>query len=652
MAWKREDEEEVHLLPFERCNLHWKDLPSAVRHDWLRCLGDWDSHLEDWVIVAHNAGFERAIYENILVRRLGWPEIHPLQWRCTAARAAAVALPRSLEGVGEVLKLTIQKDRSGAIAMMRTCRPSREWTAWQRKPKGQEPRLFIEPDSHPEVFEQLYHYCKRDVLTEELVDRTLPDLTTAELEVWRLNQEMNFRGFRVDLPLIHKIVEIMAGEEKQSLHELDELTMGLVTRPAARSAIIDFLRMEGIELQDIRANTVQDALESGKLTPVGRRLLELRQLLSKTSTKKYKAFIDRTDPRDWRVRDIQMYHGASTGRDSGTGVQIQNFPRPVIPIDKSQPYAAVENVRDLDVDMLRLLYGENLGMLFSSILRNMIIPTDGHELFVSDFSKIEVAVGWWLAENRPGIEILRLGGDPYKRLASINSGIPYEQIDDDSHERQLAKHQILGCQYGMGWEKFQRTGIELHRLHLSDDQSKAAVRQYRETFPAVPAFWRAIEQAAIEAVLEPGRRVRFPHGAFIYENRFLWLELPSKRRIAYREPRITTKINSWGEEQPQLEYWAVNPKTKKWNLERSWGGVLMENAVQGISRDIMVNACLELRRRGYWILFSVHDEIVGEKECGQGSIDEFNAILCQRPQWADEGLIIEAKGYQAMRYRK
>jgi DNA polymerase len=201
LAFKSPGDVKPILIPFELANIQWSDLPGAHRKIWeKRARG---------IVVAHNAFFERCIYQNILVERLGWPEIPTTSWRCTAARAAACALPRALDRVGEVLKLSTQKDKGGMIAMMRTCRPSREWNAWNKKRNGTEPELFISPESHPEVFRDLYHYCLIDVLTEELLDQQLPELSEFELEIWRINQEMNWNGFRVDLPLVRKIVTIL-----------------------------------------------------------------------------------------------------------------------------------------------------------------------------------------------------------------------------------------------------------------------------------------------------------------------------------------------------------------------------------------------------------------------------------------------------------
>lgn len=334
-AFKVHGEKPIYFLDFEMVNRHWRDLPSKLKSLWSGLIED------EYEFSAHNSFFERCIYDNVLVRRLGWPAIPQRLRRCTAAKAAACALPRNLEGAGEALNLSVQKDKRGFIAMMATCRPTKAWNAWNKKAiplnydadSDPAPKMFLEPGDSPEadeIFKTLYTYCKYDVLSEEALDDRLPDLVPNELDVWHLNQEINWRGFRADIPTIRKIVSIMDAESKKKLKELDSLTMGLVTKPGARKSILEFLALDGVELPDIRANTVDDALKSGKLNEDAKRLLELRKALSKSSLKKYENFLKRASEDDGRVRDILLYHGASTGRDSGVGIQIQNFFRPLI----------------------------------------------------------------------------------------------------------------------------------------------------------------------------------------------------------------------------------------------------------------------------------------------------------------------------------
>jgi hypothetical protein len=461
LAFKKRGDPTFFLLKFTRVNTPWKELSPDFRKIWDRWID------EGYEFSAHNSFFEKCIYDNIMVVRYGWPPIDPRKRRCTAAKAAACSLPRNLEGVGTVLKLTTQKDKLGYQAMMATCKPTKKWRDWQKMrlaclerrnagkaltPKqqkwverdDQEPPTFLDPDTSPDIFDTLYRYCKIDVKTEELVDIALPDLNPQEQEIWFQNQLLNWRGLPIDIPTVEKISGMMAEESQSKLAELDELTMGLVTKPGARKSILNFLALEGIELPDLKSKTVDDKLDGFELDEDMRRLLEIRKALSMASTKKYQSFIDRANG-DHRVRDILLYHGASTGRDSGTGIQPQNFPRGLIKTSKARPYAAVENVIACDAGTLKLLYGDNLAILFSAVLRNMIIPSPGHELFVADFSKVEVAVIWWLADNAPGLKVLRDGLDPYKYQASFNTGKPYISISDESDDRQLGKAQVLGC---------------------------------------------------------------------------------------------------------------------------------------------------------------------------------------------------------------
>lgn len=650
LAFKIRGKSEIHFFDFEMINTPWKKLPVKLRILWDGLI------INGYEFTAHNAFFETTIYKNILVKRYGWPDIDFRQFRCTAAKAAACALPRSLENAGAALNLTTQKDRRGYVAMMATCKPSKPWKYWKENQsfytenKLKIPPMFLEPQDAPEVWQALYNYCRIDVRTEELLDKSLPDLSEEEQEIWFLNQKLNWRGLRVDIPTIKKIVGIMEVENKIKLKELDSLTMGLVTKAGATKSILDFLELEGVKLKNLQKKTVDDTLQEKNLTTDTRSLLELRKALSLTSTKKYQSFLHRAGE-DSRVRDILLYHGASTGRDTGTGVQPHNFPRGILRVSKERPYAAIENVIECDVETLKLLYGESLGMVFSSILRNMILPSIGHELFVADFSKIEVAILWWLSDNWPGLKILHQGLDPYKYMASANTGRLYIHISDEGDERQLGKAQVLGCGFGMGWRKFQTTAFDMYRLKLTDEESQRAVKKYREQNAAVPLLWKEYENYAIEAVRQNGTKFKTRKCEFQFKDKFLWVTLPSGRKLAYREPSLTMRETDYGS-QETLEFMAVNSKTKKWSKERTWGGTLTENIVQAVARDLMMQASVRLEKAGYKFLLSIHDEAITEKPIGEGSIQEFTSLMCQKPKWADTNLPLEAKAWKGPRYRK
>lgn len=679
LAFKVSGSPKVNLIGFEGINQPWKKQHESFRLWWI------DKIEQGFLFSAHNAFFERCIYRNILVKRYGWPDIPDQLWRCTAAKAAACALPRSLEGAGAALKLSTQKDKMGYVAMMATCKPTRQWNEWKRlqeqvkrgarisekkkeRAKEPEPPVFLEPDANPQIWETLYRYCIIDVKAEEAVDDALPDLIPLEQEIWHLNQRLNWRGLYVDIPTIRKIVEIMARESQTKLKELDALTMGLVTKPGARASILEFLKLEGIELPDIRAKTIEDVLGEGKLSPDMRRLLEIRKALSKTSTKKYQAFIDRAGD-DSRVRDILLYHGASTGRDTGTGIQPHNFPRGAIRVDKSRPYAAVENVARYAMEDLQLLYGDSLSIVFSSILRNMIIPTPGFELFVADFSKIEVAVLWWLADNWDGLEVLKSGKDPYKYQAAANTGKRYEDISDEGDERQLGKAQILGAGFRMGWKKFKKAAFDMYRLNLTNRQALDAIKSYRENNAPVVDLWEAFENAMVMATENRGKVYKAGKCKFYREGKFLKVELPSGRKLSYLQPQIvwktisyvTLELDSKGREvecektskpKKTLQFLGLAQDKKTMRTEFSHGGIMTENIVQAIARDLMMPGMLRLEAEGYQPLLMVHDEGICEKKRGTGLVEEFVKILCEKPKWADEHLPLEAKGWVGLRYKK
>lgn len=690
LAFKEHGIDKVYILKFDQINTPFKKLPRKFQEMWLRWIE------EGYEFSAHNAFFETCIYKNILVKRYGWPDIPFRQFRCTAAKAASCALPRNLAGAGEAMELFVQKDKLGYSAMMKTCKPTKAYKQWQKAVQDfdsgkrmtkrrvaqalkEEPPMFLEYAEDPLTWETLYSYCIIDVRAEEALDDALPDLIPFEQEVWFHNQKLNWEGVQVDIPLVKTITEILKIESDKKLEQLDDLTMGLVTKPGATKSILRFLEIEGVELPNLRAKTVDDALKSGDLSEDMQTLLTLRKELSKTSTKKYESFLRRSTS-DNKVRDLLLYHGASTGRDTGTGIQIHNFPRPLI--EQKEIEFVISMLKEKDVDIphtvswIENLYG-SIGVVFSSMLRSMIQAASGKELFVADFSKIEVAVLWWLAGNEDGLEILRAGKDPYIYQAARNLNMTYEEVEEAykneeawaNDARQLGKAQILGCGFGMGWRKFRTTAWDMYRLLLTKPESKDAVKSYREANEKVPELWSNYELAAVEAI-ETGKKVTVNKCVFFIKDKFLWIRLPSGRHLAYRKPEINFRVREYevdqinpetGEEEtvtkysePQktIEFMAPNSKTKKWNLERSWGGTLTENIVQAVARDLMVNAFINLSKAGYKGLFQVHDEIITEILRGAGRLSDFIKIMCTKPTWADDALPLDAKGWIGDRYRK
>lgn len=675
LAFKPEGDRAAHLFDFATMQMNWKQLHVAFRTTWLKWVGD-----TTFVFTAHNAFFEQCIYEQVLVKRLGWPRIPVHKWRCTAAKAAAVAIPRNLADAGAVMRTHTQKDFEGHHIMMKLCKPTKAWTAWAKKGyPTEEPTKWHTPENAPEDFRKLYHYCKIDVLSEEQLDRSLPDLNSFEQRLWEIDQKMNLRGIAVDMPLVNKIANIMATESRAMNKNLDALTMGLVSSGNARQAILDFLALEEIELPDLRAKTVDDFLANGKASGDAAKILKIRQALSKASTAKYKTFQLRAKT-DGRVRDLLLYHAASTGRWGGKGIQPQNFPRGII----KDIFEAIERIKTCALDDLKMLYGENLMPLFSSVLRGMFIATKGQELFVEDYSAIECRVTWWLAGHEAGLDMFRAGIDPYRAMAAVIFKKSILEVTDE--ERQVGKAAVLGCGYQMGGKKFMTSAWDVYRAKVDLATAKIAVTAYRDEHWPVAEMWEAYENAAIAAVENPGKVAKVGRVRFQTHGRFLKIILPSGRCLSYCDPMVKSEIvyayvvkgeaNYTGsydifkaalkagatEARPfdtkRLSYMATNHKAKKidcvipkWTREKTYGGKLTENIVQAVARDILAEAIVRADRANFNILMHSHDELVVEAPKGAHTEKKFRAIMEELPAWA-EGLPLKSSGWMGDRYKK
>ncbi len=704
-AVKLSDAPKVFLFDWYFMQTPWAKLPDPFKTSWLAKIHD-----DHYVFSAHNAYFEQVIYKNILVARLGWPEIAINKWRCNAVKVASHALPRKLGNAAEVLQVSILKDMTGYRVMMKLCKPTKAWKAWNEKrlkniereslgratvELGLEPIKWHTPETDPDDFTVLYRYCKIDVLTEEKIDERLPDLIPYEQINWFIDQELNMRGVRVDMPLVTKIFDIMQAEAKVMAKELDTLTMGLVSSGKSRNQIIAYLDMEGLTVPNLKAGTVEDLLAGGKLSDDQKQLLLLRKALAKASTAKYKKFIEMASS-DGRVRDIILFMAASTRRWGGKGVQPQNFPRGVI----KDLDAAIYAIQNYDVEDLKMLYGNNLMPLFSSVLRGMFIASEGHEMFVEDYNAIEARVLHWLADNEECLQLFEDGTCLYKTAAAEIFDIPYDEVEDDGDQRQTGKAAELGCGYQMGWKKFIKAAWDVYRVKVSVEIAKKAVQRFRKKHYKVTEFWANCERAFIEAVKDPGTEYTVGKLRFIFKKEigFLYLYLPSGSFMAYKDPRIFKQMvtlyyeNDLGEqmyfdeagndvtgkpgpdgflqagepkirykfEADKIAYMAQNGLTKKWELEYTYGGKIVENAVQSCARDVLADAARRVRKHGFIPLMHSHDELASEAPKGKFKLDVgkkglycpfYRELLETLPAWA-EGLPLKASGWVGERYRK
>jgi DNA polymerase len=571
---------------------------------------------ENYIFVAHNVMFEYMITLHQLK-----VEIPISRWICTASLARAASFPGSLELAAEAL-LGSRKDMDGRRLMLKLSKPSKN-----------RPALI---GASPTETSRLWEYCDQDVRVERDLFLALPPLTDFERRVWELDQKINRRGVRVDTELVKAAITLDEKLQKEVKAETKRLTNGRLDSPSQNLALADELGMPSVSKQALAA------VDETKLSPVHKRLIELRRLGSKSSIAKYRALAARVK-NSGVLRDFLVYSGAGTGRWSGSGVQIQNLPRG----EKFEMNAAVEAIKTLDLGELDLIYG-SVPKLLSSCIRGAFIPREGHRLYVGDYATIEVRVLFWLAGHERGLDIFRRSEDPYKTMAS--SIYKKKVADITSDERALGKATVLGCGFGMGPDKFKVTA-ENQGVVISEELAKRAVITYRETHSPVPLFWREIEKTAIRAMLNRGTEIKCGKLTWCFTGRHLSARLPSGRKMIYPFAKVEEIENRWGSIQPQLSFMALDPVYKKWARVTTYGGSLTENVVQAVARDIMASNLICLDAAGFNILFHVHDEVVCEKFNHPGNLELFSESLADVPEWAS-GLPIKVETWEGDRYRK
>lgn len=597
------------------------------------------------IIGAHNAGFEYLITKFVLPKFLDVPKVHIERFRCTAAKAAACSLPRKLEKACEVLDLTEKKDMVGHRLMLKHTKPRTAWKDWDNAGRlWQEPKKYFDDEIEREI---IYKYCIQDVKAEIALDERLPDLSPYEQEVWTLNQKMNFRGIQIDIETVKKIIKMIELTVIKSHEKVKQITKGKVDSALQVQKLLKYLQSIGYNFENLKAPTVKLALASEDISDDIYELLNARQIASKTSTKKFYAMVQKAHT-DNRVRDLTMYHGANTGRESGTGLQIQNLAKGNIKdTDK-----AIEFIKENELEDIELYYAKPMD-LFSSCIRGMITASPGHELFVSDYNAIECRIVNWLAGHESVIQTFRefdVSGDiekcPYRIMASRILGKPVKNITDG--ERFLGKTAELGCGYQMGDSRFYQTCIEWGVPDVTKKLAKKAVQVYRDTHQPVKQLWFNYENAAIQAVTTK-KKVTVNRCSFHCSEGFLWITLPSGRRLAYYRPSIKMEMTPWNERRPKLYYWYMDQN--KWVKGASYGGLLTENICQATARDVAVNGTKLASNGGFKYMFQVHDEVISEAVKGEKNLKEYNDYLSRVPTWAI-GLPIRVGGWNGFRYKK
>ncbi len=555
------------------------------------------------------SGFERAIWQYVMVARRNWRAIPFENWRCTAAKAAHANHPRGLDRAAErLLPEKFRKDKEGRKAMLATCKPNK---------KGG----WVEDE---ESLGQLYPYCQQDVLVERALDKVLPDWPESEVEVWQMNERINDRGVPIDRELCEGAASLLDTTLDGLAERISKMTNGEITTGDQIQRIKKFVAERGVNMKSLDKDHVAAELEHDLPADV-RDILLLRQLTSGAAAKKFKSVLGIAEDDDC-ARGMFMYYAASTGRFGSGKTQYHNMKKGA---DKGTAFRNI--VIEKDIELAELVYGNTIVSVLGRNVRSLVCAHEGNTLIRIDLSQIECRVLHWLAGNERMLALFRAGEDPYVKLAQKAFNKPV--VKEGDPERDVGKAGELGLGFGMGHVRFIGQVKEQAGIDINERFARHVVIVWRKENPEVLKLWSGYEVAA-KTCVETGRTVRYGKVVFKREGSYLTVTLPSGRQLFYYKPEFEQ-----GKRGPRFIYWGPNGPRHEWA-----GGLLTENVVQAVARDILVYAMQRVQSLGWNIVMHVHDEMIVEASCGDITRPSDDMMDCMTvgPEWA-KGLPLAAE---------
>lgn len=599
---------------------------------------------------AYNAAFEWFA----LSKYLGW--LPPDQWRDTMLHALYCGYPASLDAAGRAMGLPEDKKKltTGKALIRYFCVPCKPSNA-----NGNRTRNL--PKHDPAKWKLFKEYNGQDVVTEMEIDRRLSAFPVPAFvqKQWETDLTMNARGVAADMEMVSGALVIGATVKSQLMAEARQLS-GL-DNPNSIKQLARWLTDatdSDAEITSVTKETVATMLKQPQPANV-QRMLEIRQELGKTSTKKYDA-LETCIADDGRVRGLLQFYGANrTGRWAGRLVQVQNLPRtythPLPP--------ARQLVKDRNIDGLRLMYG-SINDTLSQLIRTAFVATPGNVLIDADFSAIEARVISWLAGQEWRLEVFRTHGKIYEASASQMFHVPIEKIKKGNPEyalRQRGKVAELALGYQGGVSAMRRMDTGHNLDDLSDDEVKGIVDRWRETNSMIRDLWNIVDSAAVTVITNGGAQTIRSETTdavitlaceldVITGTRYMTILLPSGRKLYYPSPEIG--VNRWGN--PSVSYMGQNQTTKRWERVETYGGKLVENIVQAIARDCLAIAIENLEAQGLHVVFHIHDEVVIDTPAWADNdtmLDTVTKIMTKPIPWA-QALPLNADGWVDKFFKK
>ncbi|MBP1561904.1 MAG: DNA polymerase [Oscillospiraceae bacterium] len=599
---------------------------------------------QDCVLHAYNAAFEWYCLSKYFCLTELAKNLWLSQWRCTMLHGLYCGFPSGLAAIGDAIGLPQDKKKMsiGKALITYFCKPCKPTSA-----NGNRTRNL--PHHAPDKWTLFIIYCIQDVVTEMSVESKLSAFPVPEdvQRQWELDQRINAYGVRLDLGLVSGAVSCSEKINAELMEEAMRIT-GL-DNPKSVAQLKKWLEAEtDSEIDNLSKATVSGMLDKGIPQENVKRVLQLRQELSKSSVKKYTA-MENAVCRDGRARGLIQFYGANrTGRWAGRLIQVQNLPRTYIE-DLS---LARDFAKNSDNFMLQFTYGSVPDTL-SQLIRTAFIPSEGNKFVVADFSAIEARVIAWLAGESWRQEVFATHGKIYEASASQMFHVPIERIKKGNPEYALrAKGKV--AELALGYQGSVGALINMGALSmgLSEEELPDIVSAWREANPRIKDLWYAMEQAALDTVKNFCPNVvkcltfRYEFDP-VSDIHFMTITLPSGRRLFYPSPTILD--NNFGK--PAVHYMGQDGNSKKWGQLSTYGGKLTENVVQAIARDCLAVTLERLDQAGYKTVMHIHDEAVIDCPAENANLEDVCELMRQPIPWAP-GLLLNADGFVGDYYKK
>jgi DNA polymerase bacteriophage-type len=629
--------------------------------------------------MAWNYNFEKDIFHY----RLGYA-IPQQEWFDPSVLCAYMSLPIGLDRAANALDIDIELKKTVILGKKKPTKifseASKRNKTYLKKNPGAAEFYYRDWNTDPDAWAVFIEYCLQDVRAERAVwyaavAMNCP-ITEGETQAWLLDQRMNEQGVWIDKIFVQNAKAYALGEIKEINVTMQQLT-GLAYTKSGKSLskLDEWLQSKGYKFDSLDKAHIAEALKVGlvhwKMDPVAYQVLQLKEKLGGSAYTKLQTIEDRIGA-DGRLRDQFVYHGAHTGRWSGRGVQLQNLFKPSKDVGTLRE-RIVNAIRANTLDVNGLITEYNAECLafnatntdpkkerkpiksmtlmsaVAGTIRASFSATPGNKLSVSDLAQIESRVLAALAGCQTMINAYAKGLDLYKDIMSFLLNKPYDTIT--SAERANGKVIILGCGFGMGWEKFIEYAATFG-VTLDEKTAKQYVEAFREKYSEIPAYWKALNAAVIKAT-KAGVSI-YVSGVVVdgRNPKMLKIKLPSGRALHYLNPRVEMSETSWGAMQENVLFDKWDAKGLQEN--RLYGGLICENVVQAVARDILLNGGLEAEKLGFIMIMTIHDEWVAESPIASSlTYKDLEHAMTITPEWAEGmGFVLAAEGYDAEYYRK